>query len=295
MIRSMTGFGQANRLIAGYRVQIDAKSVNHRYCEAVIRLPREWLALEDPLKKTVQLAVKRGRIDLFVSIERENAPGKAVSIDWSLAEGIRQAAGQLKERFGLTDAIGLKELLQFPDVVKITDKLLEADDTIVAEFQKCAEAALERLTAMREAEGRHLRADLLQRLDDLEEKRREMRRFAPLVVQEYAQKLRQRIQELLSAQTAVIDEQRLAMEVAIFADRANVDEELTRLESHFLQFRSLLDSGEPAGRQLDFLVQEMNREVNTIGSKAGHVELTGRVVSMKAELEKIREQVQNIE
>jgi uncharacterized protein (TIGR00255 family) len=295
MIRSMTGFGQASRSVAGYRVQIDMKSVNHRYSEVFVRLPREWLAVEEPLKKTVQRYIKRGRVDVFVTIEREAASTKTIRVDWELAEGFRQAAEQLQARFGLTDSIGLHHLLQIPDVVSFSEKQLETDDTIVRQFQECAEEALQRLTAMREAEGRHLRADLLQRIDVLETERLEMKRLAPLVVEEYAQKLRQRIHHLLSQQTVTVDEQRLAMEVAIFADRASIDEELTRLESHFQQCRELMNSDEPAGRKLDFLAQEMNREVNTIGSKSNHVELTNKVVFMKAELEKIREQVQNVE
>lgn len=295
MIRSMTGFGQASRMVAGYRVQIDMKSVNHRYSEVVVRLPREWLALEEPLKKTVQQTIKRGRVDVFVAIERETARGKTVRVDWELVEGIRQAAEQLAARLQLKDSLGIHHILQIPDVVSFADQQLEADETIVKQFQECAEEAALRLTAMREAEGRHLREDIWQRIDVLEAERAEMKRLAPLVTEEYAQKLRQRIQSLLSAQSAPVDEQRLAMEVAVFADRASIDEELTRLDSHFRQCRLLLDSGEPAGRKLDFLVQEMNREVNTIGSKANHVELTNRVVLMKAELEKIREQVQNVE
>lgn len=295
MIRSMTGFGQAARQIGGFRVQIDMKSVNHRYCEVVVRLPREWLSLEEPLKKTVTQSLKRGRVDVFVSIEREASSGKAVLVDWDLVEGLRQAADQINKRLGLDGRLTLQEILQMPDVLRFTEIHSEEDDTFVSQLLECAEEALDRLCAMRLAEGRHLSEDLTGKIASLEQERLEIKRLAPLVVDDYAAKLRQRIEDILGGQTAVVDEQRLAMEVAVFADRASIDEELTRLESHFRQCKELLQSSEPAGRKLDFLVQEMNREVNTIGSKASHVELTAGVVRMKAELEKIREQVQNIE
>lgn len=295
MIRSMTGFGQASRNIGGYRVQIDMKSVNHRYCEVVVRLPREWLSLEEPLKKTVQQSVRRGRVDVFVSIERDASSGKTVQVDWDLVEGLRQAARQINERMGIGGQLGLQEVLQMPDVLRFTDSGPQADETFFPQLQECAEEALAQLGAMRQSEGRHLCEDLSGKIAVLEQERLEIKRLAPLVVDDYTAKLRQRIQDLLAGQAVSIDEQRLAMEVAVFADRASIDEELTRLESHFRQCGELLQSGEPAGRKLDFLVQEMNREVNTIGSKASHVELTAGVVRMKAELEKIREQVQNIE
>jgi uncharacterized protein (TIGR00255 family) len=294
MLRSMTGFGQAARRVAGFQFQIDLKSVNHRYSEVMIRMPREWGRFEDILKRSVQQHIKRGRVDVFVTVERDGEARQAVQVDWTLAEAYQQAAQELQQRLGLTDSISLHDLLRIPDLVSLQDKSEASDEELEQALQSCASEASIRLLEMREREGSHLLADLTQRLTVLEGYSRQAAELAPKVVQEHADKLRTRIQELLHSHIA-IDETRLAMEVALFADRANIEEELTRLQSHFHQCRSMLQSDEPVGRKLDFLVQEMNREVNTIGSKANHSTLTTLVVDMKAELEKMREQIQNIE
>jgi uncharacterized protein (TIGR00255 family) len=294
MITSMTGFGQANHSFSGYKVFIEVKSVNHRYVEVAIRMPKEWTAYEDSLKKTVLQSVKRGRVDVFVTAERDAAQPKGISIDWPLADAYLDAAEQMKARYGYTDRLSLTDLLRLPDLIQRREERSELNEQFEKELCGCLEEAVAGLTAMRVREGSFLKQDITERLDQLIRLHAELQRFAPLVVKEYAAKLRQRIQELLQDQSP-IDEQRLAGEIAIFADRSNVDEELTRLQSHFGQFKQLLHSGEPVGRKLDFLIQEMNREVNTIGSKANYAELSSKVIDMKAELEKMREQIQNIE
>lgn len=293
MIRSMTGFGQANRLFAGYSVQMDLKSVNHRYVEVIVRMPREWLKYEDLLKRAVLQHIKRGRADLYVTVERVAAADQTVELNWPLAEAYRSAAEQLQDRFGLKGTLEIRDYLGIPDLLTIKEAEHATEDELEHELVECAGEASAQLLQMREAEGRHLCADTLMRLDAIEACLEQAKQLAPQAVLEYTAKLRLRIQELL--QSSVIDEARIAAEAAVFAERANVDEELTRLHSHFLQFRQLLSSSEPVGRKLDFLVQEMNREVNTIGSKANHAGLTTLVVEMKAELEKMREQIQNIE
>ncbi|MDQ1913174.1 YicC/YloC family endoribonuclease [Paenibacillus sp. GD4] len=294
MLRSMTGFGQAARRVAGYQVQIDLKSVNHRYSEVIVRMPREWGRFEDVLKRAVQQYIKRGRVDVFVTVERDRSAVQSVQVDWVMVEAYRQAALQLKERLSLTDELTLRDLLRMPELIVMQDDIDVADEDMERELQACASEAAERLTEMREREGTHLQNDLQQRLAALRGYAEQAAELAPKVVQEHAEKLRARIQELVQSHI-VIDETRLATEVAIFADRANIDEELTRLQSHFQQCSDMLRSSEAVGRKLDFLVQEMNREVNTIGSKANHATLTALVVDMKAELEKMREQIQNIE
>lgn len=294
MIRSMTGFGQASRSYNGYKFQVDVKSVNHRYCEIMIRMPKEWMFLEDGVRKKIQQSVKRGRVDAFLSIEKETGADKTVEVNWSLLEGYRQAAEQVKRRLGLSDSLSLKELLSIPDLIRFDDNETDSREWIENELGKCVEDAVVQLVQMRQTEGRHLHSDLQERLQVIERMRHSVVQAAPTVVQEYGQKLKQRIEELLSDQF-VVDEQRLAVEVAIFADRSNIDEELTRLDSHLQQCRLLLGQSEPVGRKLDFLIQEMNREVNTIGSKANHTEIVASVVELKAELEKLREQAQNIE
>lgn len=293
MVRSMTGFGQASRSLAGYTVQMDVKSVNHRYCEVQVRMPREWLKYEDLLKRTVQQEIKRGRIDVFVTVERQADAAGSMEINWPLAEAYRSAAEQLKERFGMEGSMTIQDYLQIPELITIKESAAIPDEEMEQEWKACMTDALKQLMLMRESEGYHLGVDTLQRVETMASLLEQARVLSPQSVQEYALKLRTRIQELL--QQPVVDEGRLATEVAVFADRANVDEELTRLHSHFQQCKQLLQSTEPIGRKFDFLVQEMNREVNTIGSKANHAGLTALVVEMKAELEKMREQIQNIE
>lgn len=293
MVRSMTGFGQASRSLAGYTLQIDVKSVNHRYCEVQVRMPREWLKYEDLLKRTAQREIKRGRVDVFVTVEKLASAAGAMEVNWPLAEAYRSAAEQLQQRFGIEGSMTVQDYLQIPELVTIKEASAIPDEEMEHGWQACMADALKQLMHMRESEGRHLGADAVQRVETMEAMLEQARALSPQSVQEYALKLHSRIQELL--QQTLVDEARLATEVAVFADRSNVDEELTRLQSHFQQCRQLLQSAEPVGRKLDFLVQEMNREVNTIGSKAGHAALTALVVEMKAELEKMREQIQNIE
>jgi uncharacterized protein (TIGR00255 family) len=293
MIRSMTGFGQANRVFSAYNVQMDLKSVNHKYCEVIVRIPREFLKYEDVLKKTVQQLIKRGRADLYVTIERDAESGRTVELNWPLAEAYRSAAEQLRNKFGLDDTLQTTDFLRIPDLMLFKEAAEASEEEMGRELIACALDAANRLLGMREAEGSHLRADTVQRIEAMEAFLIQAEQLAPQIVQDYAVKLHSRIQELL--QQPLVDEARLATEVAVFADRSNVDEEITRLQSHFQQCRQLLDSHEPVGRKLDFLVQEMNREVNTIGSKANHSGMTSLVVEMKAELEKMREQIQNIE
>lgn len=293
MITSMTGFGQGARNLAGFRLQIDLKSVNHRYCEVVVRMPREWARYEEAVKRAVLSRVKRGRVDAFVSVERDGNAPQTVEVDWALAMGYRQAAEQLREKLSLSEELSLRDLLSIPGMVSLRDKPELEEAVLESEMFSCADEASKELVTMREREGEVLLTDLEQRIEAMESYRLGAAQLAPIIVKEYADKLKSRIQELL--QHMPVDESRIAMEVAVFGDRAAIDEELTRLHSHFGQFKKLLSSAEPVGRKLDFLVQEMNREVNTIGSKANYAPLASIVVEMKAELEKMREQIQNIE
>ncbi|WP_068616761.1 YicC/YloC family endoribonuclease [Paenibacillus tuaregi] len=292
---SMTGFGQSARHFGGYYVQFEIKSVNHRYAEIVLRMPREWTCYEDDLKRIVQRHVKRGRIDVNISKEKAEDSAKSFVVNTSAARAYLDAARQLGESLGIDDSLTAHQLLSMPDVLISEDTLpgsAHPDEEWEEVLKSGLEEALAGLVKMREKEGRHLSKDLEERLSKLEELHAELTRLAPTVVGDYRNRLRQRLSELLDG---TMDEQRFGMEVAIFADRSNVDEELTRLGSHFEQCRELLRAHEPVGRKLDFLIQEMNREVNTIGSKANHLALVNRVVEMKAELEKIREQAANME
>lgn len=293
MVTSMTGFGQATRSIAGFRMQIDLKSVNHRYCEVAVRLPRELARYENTVKQAIQQRIKRGRVDAFVTVERDHETPLEADVDWMLAQSYLHAAEALREKLSLAGELTLREVLALPGIVSFRDKPDLDEEVLEAEIADCAGSAVSELVAMREREGSFLLVDIHGRLEAIERFRQQAALLAPQIVQEYAVKLRGRIQGML--QQTELDETRLAMEAALFADRASIDEELIRLESHLDQFRKLLGETEPVGRKLDFLVQEMNREVNTAGSKASHADLAAVVVGMKAELEKIREQIQNIE
>jgi len=269
------------------------KSVNHRYAEVVFRLPREWNHLEDKLRKLVVSRIGRGRVDVAVAVDRTGETPRQAAVDWEIAAAYAEAANRLKERFGLAES-GLTawELLKAPGVFSVReDELPEgADDELLA----CAASALERLAAMREAEGQFLAADARAKLAAIEERVARIQGLSAGVTGDYRERLRERIAQLTGGSVPV-DEARLAAEVAYFAERSAIDEELTRLASHAKQFAALLGADEPVGRKLDFLLQEMNREANTIGSKANHADVSALVVEVKAELEKLREQTQNIE
>lgn len=294
MIRSMTGFGQSGRSACGYRLQVELKSVNHRYSEITVRIPREWLSLEDGVKREIQHAVKRGKVEAFVAIEKEAGGQKSVEIDWAIAEGYLQAAERLRERFGISDTLALKDLMTLPGLIEFRDAGQQAEP-LMEPLLECVREAASIMLRMRETEGDHISRYMTERLEQLDHHRREMVSAAGQAVVELRSKLHERLAELLGDAAWRHDDPRLITEVAIMADRSDVGEELSRLSSHLDQCRKLLNDEEPVGRRLDFLIQEMNREVNTIGSKSNRLEFTERVIEMKAELEKMREQAQNIE
>lgn len=294
MIRSMTGFGQALRQTDLIRIQVDMKSVNHRYGEIVFRMPREWLLFEDKLRKRVNERVKRGRVDVFITAERSGVSPSDVQVDWTLVEAYQQAAEAIGQRYAIGGSLTIAEMMQIPGIVQLQGQLA-AEEEIEQVLCEAVDEALDRLCKMREAEGANLKADLHSRLSTLHGYAKQTFEAAPQAVAQYRDKLRNRLSELLQDADKGIDENRFVMEVALMAERTNIDEEITRLDSHIAQFSDLLAAKEPVGRKLDFLLQEMNREVNTIGSKAGQSALVNLVVDMKAELEKMREQVQNIE
>lgn len=295
---SMTGYGQSSLQYAGYKVEIEIKSVNHRYCEVVLRLPREWTCFEDILRRTVQQYVKRGRIDIYINKEAELENAAFATLNHSAVKAYLQAVDVLNVEYGLEGTLTVKDLLALPDVLLSSEHLPAVDDVDMEQWgevlQEGLQKALESLLLMRSKEGQHLVRDVEQRLQRLQVIYDEMITLAPHVVEEHRIKLRQRLSELQD-NAFTLDESKFGMEIALYADRSNIDEELIRLGSHFMQCKELLLADEAIGRKLDFLIQEMNREVNTIGSKANHLPLVTRVVEMKAEIEKIREQAANIE
>ena len=292
MIKSMTGFGRAQETVDGMTVTVELKSVNHRYFEFTAKVPRTYGFLEQKLKSFLNARVSRGKMECYVSIENLEESVMEVVVNPSLAKGYVDALRTLSETFGLKEDYSAISIAKFPDVLTLR-KAPADEEKIWNAVQKVTELAVERFVTMRETEGEKLRADILSKADTILEHVAFVESRSPKTVREYHEKLRQRMEELL--ENTQVDEQRLLTEAAIFADKVAVDEETVRLRSHISQLREFLNADEPIGRKLDFLVQEMNRESNTIGSKAQDVEIAKRVIAIKAEVEKIREQVQNIE
>lgn len=292
MIKSMTGFGRAQETVDGMTVTVELKSVNHRYFEFTAKVPRTYGFLEEKLKSFLNARVSRGKMECYVSSENLEESDMEVIVNPSLAKGYVDALRTLSETFGLKEDYSAISIAKFPDVLTLR-KAPADEEKIWNAVQKVTELAVERFVTMRETEGEKLRADILSKADTILEHVAFVESRSPQTVREYHEKLRQRMEELL--ENTQVDEQRLLTEAAVFADKVAVDEETVRLRSHISQLREFLNADEPIGRKLDFLVQEMNRESNTIGSKAQDVEIAKRVIAIKAEVEKIREQVQNIE
>lgn len=292
MIKSMTGYGKSEQTIDSLNVTVEIKSVNHRYFEFSARVPREYGFLEEKLKKYCNSLITRGKVECYVSVEDLEEREMEVNVNETLAAGYVKALKELSERFGLKDDISAVTLSRYPDVITL-HKASEDEERIWNAVKTVAETAVSKFIEMRETEGSKLRGDILSRADYIIECVEFIEGRSPETVREYNEKLKQRMKELLG--DAAVDEQRLLNEVAIYADKIAVDEETVRLRSHISQLRDFMNSSEAIGRKLDFLVQEINREANTIGSKAQDVDIAKKVIAIKAEVEKIREQVQNIE
>lgn len=289
---SMTGYGKGSASSDGREMTVELKSVNHRYLDVGMRLPRHLSFLEDPIRSALTNRLSRGHVDVFVNYRNLRSDARTVEIDAPLLSAFVAAARQANETLGLRDDLSLTAALRLPDVsnVRETD---EDTDAVLSLLNSAINNAIDAILVMREQEGDRLRVYLDRCNDTVESLTEQIAKRAPIVVNEYRAKLDERIAILLG--NVEVDRARLATEVALFADKASIDEEITRLHSHIAQMRILITDKEPAGRKLDFVVQEMNREFNTIGSKANDGELTKLVLTGKAEIEKIREQVQNIE
>lgn len=292
MIRSMTGYGRHEQPIDGMNIIVELKSVNHRYFEYNARFPYGYGFLDERLKKFLQGRIARGKVDVSVWVQTMDAPGTEVNVNYDLAESYVAALHALAERVGVRDDISVNTLARYPDVLTVT-KAAADEDAIWAAVETVAAVAVDKFTAMREREGEKLREDLLSRADTILEAVAKIEERSPQTVRAHMEKVEARMRELLDG--AAVDEQRLLTEAALFADKVAVAEETVRLRSHIDQLRQMLAGDEAIGRKLDFLVQEMNREINTTGSKAQDAEMARIVVDVKAEIEKIREQLQNIE
>lgn len=292
MVKSMTGYGRSQQILNGRDISVEIKSVNHRFFEFSARVPRVYGYLEGKLKAYVQSLVSRGKVDVAVTIFVLEGKESEVEINQSLAQGYIDALREVSKPLQLEDDLALSDLTRFSDIFSVR-KAVEDEEVIWNDVQTVAAEAVERFVAMRAVEGERMKQDVCARLDTIGGLVEKIEAAAPQTVAAYRERLATKMREVL-ADTAV-DEQRLLMEAAIYAEKIAVDEETVRLRSHLKQFRSMLELEEAVGRKLDFLVQELNREANTIGSKAQNVEITGYVVDIKSEIEKIREQIQNIE
>ena len=292
MIKSMTGYGRNEQTVDSMNIAVEIKSVNHRYFEFSARVPRVYGFLEEKLKTYCNSLISRGKIECYVSVENLEESEMEVVVNHSLASGYVKALKELSLKYDLNDDISAVVLSRYPDVITL-HKTSDDEDRIWAAVKAAAETAVNNFISMREAEGEKLKNDILSRADTIIECVEFIEKRSPQTVNEYNKKLKQKMEDLLGDTT--VDEQRLLTEAAIFADKIAVDEETVRLRSHLAQLREFLNSKDAIGRKLDFLVQEINREANTIGSKAQDVEIAKKVISIKAEVEKIREQVQNIE
>ncbi|MBR3560380.1 MAG: YicC family protein [Oscillospiraceae bacterium] len=294
MVKSMTGYGRARQTLNGRDITVEVKSVNNRYLDTTVKLPRSYIFTEDAIKQRVQKAVSRGKVDVFVSIDSTGADETVVTVNELLAKSYLEALRKISalNPSMLRGEYSAVDVARFPDVLTVT-KAEEDLESVQRDICAVADEALANYNAMRSAEGEKLAADIGSRLTTIETLTGKVEARSPETVREYREKLTARMQEVL--QSTTIEESRILTEAAIYADKIAVDEETVRLRSHVAQLRTMLESDEPMGRKMDFLIQEVNRESNTCGSKCNDVEIARVVVELKAEVEKIREQVQNIE
>ena len=292
MIKSMTGYGGAKGSAEGLSVSIELKSVTNRYLDVSVKLPRTMLFAEEPIKAAVGRHISRGKVDVFVTVDQSASDDMEVRVNEPLLKGYIEALSAAAEKFGLQNDMTVMSLCRLPDVLS-TDRREIDSSALMTGITEILERALTEYDAMRLREGEKLRDDVLARLETISRLTGVVEENAPKTVAEYRARLEQKLQEVLA--TANIDESRVLTEAAIFADKIAVDEETVRLRSHISQLRGLTNGESPAGRKMDFLIQELNREANTIGSKCQNADIAHVVVELKAEIEKIREQIQNVE
>lgn len=292
MIKSMTGFGRGHKLLNGRDITVEIRAVNHRYYEFSARIPRSLGFAEEKLKSMLQGRISRGKVEVSVQVCNTEAADEKITINKEIVREYVDALRSVWEEFSLNDDLALSNILRIPDAFTVV-KTETDEEQLWQDIKAAAEEALERFISMRETEGERMTRDIASRLDRIEKWVGIIENRSPAIVEEYRKRLYDKMCEVLNS--ANIDESRILMEAGIFSEKTAVDEETVRLRSHIAQFRTMLESGEPVGRKLDFLVQEMNRETNTIGSKVQDIEVTRIVVDQKSEIEKIREQIQNIE
>lgn len=291
-MKSMTGYGRAKIENDTREYIVEVKSVNHKYLDINIKLPKTLFCIEDKIRKVISNKISRGKIDAFVTYINYGIEGKTILINKDIAKMYIKEIEEIATENNIASGIRATEISKFPEVLNvIVDE--EDEEKIWLELNKCLEKALDNFIEMRTTEGEKIKEDLKQRLDEIDENINEIFKNSTGLVEEYVVKLRKRIQEILN--TDVVDETRLAQEIVIYSDKTSIEEEITRIKSHIIQFKELLNSEGAIGKKADFIIQEMNREINTIGSKSGKFEITQLVIKIKTQIEDIREQIQNIE
>lgn len=288
----MTGYGRAQKILGGRDILVEIRSVNHRYYEYSSRIPRAYGYIDEKLKTLLKTSVSRGKVEVSVTVNNIEAKDSEISINKAVAEGYVSALRSVSDELGLKDDLVLSKLIKLPEIFVI-QKAPDNQEQIWLDIAEVANEALQKFVEMRQTEGEKLKSDIISKADFILKMVSQVEELSPQTVENYRNRLYQKISEILDGKD--IDEQRIVTESAIFAEKIAVDEETVRLHSHISQLKGMFESDEPVGRKLDFIVQEMNREVNTIGSKAQDLNITRIVVDMKAEIEKIREQIQNIE
>lgn len=291
-MKSMTGFGRA-KLEKNNRIYtIEIKSVNHKYSDITIKMPRTLTYLEDKIKKQIGLNISRGKIDVFITFENYSNEGKDIIINKDLVKKYLKEFNEIAEVNKLKMDISITEITKLPEVLTLKS-MDENEDVIEKELLECLKQAIDSFVLMRKTEGSKIKEDLLRRIETVEENVQKISIYSTGLIEEYVVKLQERIKEILKID--IIDEARLAQEVVIYADKCSVEEEITRLKSHIHQFKKMVEEEKPIGKKMDFLIQEMNREINTTGSKSGSLDITNLVIETKTEIEDIREQIQNVE
>lgn len=290
-MKSMTGYGRAKLDQAQRSYLVEIKSVNYKYIDIAVKLPKCISYVEEKIKKQVQQNMARGKIDIWITFENNSSKGKDIVINREMANIYINELKELAKQNGLQEEISVMEIAKLPEILTI--KNVEEEDTLWQELSSCVQMALNNLIDMRKTEGNEIKQDLLVRINKVSEEIEKICEYSTGLVEEYIVKLEGRIKELLK--TDVIDQERLAQEIVIYSDKCSIQEELTRLKSHIEQFKQLMEEENAIGKKIDFLIQEMNREVNTIGSKANSLAITKLVIELKTQLEDIREQIQNIE
>ncbi|MCH4890253.1 YicC family protein [Acidaminobacter sp. JC074] len=292
MVNSMTGYGRSEQEMGLQKVLIEMKAVNHRYCDIVLKIPKKMAMFEDRIKKLVKSHVKRGRVEIYMSFEEEKGEDFTVKPNYAVLDQYKAALDEMKDRYGITRDFDLNLLTRFQDVFSVEYKEID-EEKVWALIESAAKDALDSLTQMRQVEGQKLLDDIQGRIQTIKAIIVELEKRAPEIVVIHKEKMRERISELLGE--IELDEAKLAQEVAYFSDKTNITEELVRLDSHLDQLAGIFNEDQSIGRKLDFLLQEINREINTIGSKSPDVDISNHVIELKSEFEKIREQIQNIE